>query len=369
RQDAVPSQYIIPVLAFPLGPLVNRDWRTDTSVAHPPEIPLTYTKNMFPDGSQPQSSTGRNEPSGYEASSAKRPVNPFAGGRQRNQYRPTMQEFGAETVVREKSRFSGEFGGADAFGRSPKYRLFRFFDFTVEPGKTYLYRVRLAMKNPNYGLRPGQVKQAQLAKNFILSTPDSQSSAAITVPRDTRAFLDSVKFKPPGSYSAQVCLKKWLKDTGREVYKDFSVDIGQVLNFRDEKQAKLAPLVTSSGGYGSSQQEDAPEKVDFITDATVLDLQGGQRLIGRDRNLLEPGEMLLMNVQRNSLSLAIRFEMDDAPEIQQLKGTQESRSNALETVPRPGSNRLFEPMPQPGRPGRRPPAKNQRDGVRRLLDM
>ena len=29
--------------------------------------------------------------------------------------------------------------------------LARYFDFNVQPGKTYAYRMRLVMTNPNYG--------------------------------------------------------------------------------------------------------------------------------------------------------------------------------------------------------------------------
>ena len=32
--------------------------------------------------------------------------------------------------------------------------LLRFFDFSVEPGKRYKYRVRLVLADPNYGLPP-----------------------------------------------------------------------------------------------------------------------------------------------------------------------------------------------------------------------
>ncbi len=36
--------------------------------------------------------------------------------------------------------------------KAVEHLLFRCFDFTVTPGKTYRYRVRLVLSNPNYGL-------------------------------------------------------------------------------------------------------------------------------------------------------------------------------------------------------------------------
>src|SRR6185437_15544544 len=42
-------------------------------------------------------------------------------------------------------------GGAAARRAGPvvEHRLFRFFDFDVEPGKTYRYRIQLVLSNPN----------------------------------------------------------------------------------------------------------------------------------------------------------------------------------------------------------------------------
>ncbi len=41
--------------------------------------------------------------------------------------------------------------GEGALGVIPKYVLVRLFDFNIEPGKTYEYRMRVRMANPNYG--------------------------------------------------------------------------------------------------------------------------------------------------------------------------------------------------------------------------
>ena len=40
-------------------------------------------------------------------------------------------------------------GQGDPAGPKRDYRLFRFIDYTVEPGKQYRYRVKLTLQNPN----------------------------------------------------------------------------------------------------------------------------------------------------------------------------------------------------------------------------
>ena len=45
----------------------------------------------------------------------------------------------------------GPMGAGASQGVVPDYVLIRLFDFTVEPGQTYEYRLRVRMANPNYG--------------------------------------------------------------------------------------------------------------------------------------------------------------------------------------------------------------------------
>ncbi len=54
----------------------------------------------------------------------------------------------------------------------PDYCLVRFFDPTVQPGKTYKYRVRIRMANPNYGkskdvVGPSMAKEKELASDPV----------------------------------------------------------------------------------------------------------------------------------------------------------------------------------------------------------
>ena len=104
--------------------------------------------------------------------------------------------------------------------KAPAYKLFRFFDFSVEPGKQYVYRVCLALQKPQRGLKPAFLKNPELAKDTFLKTKWSDPSPAIAVPRDTRILLVSVKPpRPGGEPSGEILMTKWVEQTGAEVFK------------------------------------------------------------------------------------------------------------------------------------------------------
>jgi hypothetical protein len=65
----------------------------------------------------------------------------------------------------------------------------------------------------------------------------------------------------------------------------------------------------------SSVTEDSEDiKVDFITDATVLDMDGGKKLSGKG-NLTAPRDMLLMELNGKDIKFVLRDELDDISEV------------------------------------------------------
>ena len=102
----------------------------------------------------------------------------------------------------------GQPGQNPAEQKPPPFLLLRYFDYTVEPGKHYVYRVRLVLANPNYippagaaadagaqgvsNLKPGYLKDPKLAEKQWLETDWSEPSPVISVPRDTRVLALSV---------------------------------------------------------------------------------------------------------------------------------------------------------------------------------
>ena len=81
---------------------------------------------------------------------------------------------------------AGSAGGAE-------FRLFRFIDTSVEPGKTYRYRVRFEMWNPNVNLPVQHLANAALATPLKLTAPSSNETAAVSVPDPTAVLLGPLR--------------------------------------------------------------------------------------------------------------------------------------------------------------------------------
>ena len=79
----------------------------------------------------------------------------------------------------------GEFGGPMMTGggidEGAEYRLFRFIDESVDPGKAYRYRVKVELPNPNYGLDPRMLADQKAAGNELLSSV-SEPTATVMLP-------------------------------------------------------------------------------------------------------------------------------------------------------------------------------------------
>ncbi|WP_437204275.1 hypothetical protein [Planctomicrobium sp. SH664] len=72
--------------------------------------------------------------------------------------------------------------------------LFRFLDFSVEPGKTYRYRVRLVLANPNFNRRPADAGGlAHVVEGETRETPWSKETEPVRIEEDVRYFLTSVE--------------------------------------------------------------------------------------------------------------------------------------------------------------------------------
>jgi hypothetical protein len=295
--DVVGQKYTDPVLTFPLGPLQNRVW--GETVAHKPDIPLfnaeaAKTATPTPDAQPAEDATA----TGFGERDERAPA-------PRNASRQDQRRFQRPVDVRQNR---GEVADAGPV----KYKLLRFFDFSVEPGKSYIYRVQLVLKNPNQGIDASKLKEAKFAQDKYLFTAVSTQSNRIYVPTDTQFLVGVVKTKPedllPGKFP--LVLLKWIKDSGKEGYFYLpAVERGQVINILNEKPTSVVVPDAPSG----SDSESA-KNTDFITDATVLDMDGGKRLIGKGK-LTEPREMLFMVVNDKSITLMTRSELEDLAEV------------------------------------------------------
>ncbi len=74
--------------------------------------------------------------------------------------------------------------------------LFRYFDFDVQPGMAYRYRVKLKILNPNFERPPEEVTDDAFTKNPERATDWSNISNASVVPSSVDYFLKDVERDP-----------------------------------------------------------------------------------------------------------------------------------------------------------------------------
>ena len=325
QADVVEGKYIDPILTFPLGPLQYRGW--GANVAHAPEIPLL------------------NAYGGTEGETGDKTDFQNGGDNPRAEAGSPPGQYGRSSGIR---------GGGNG-PESAASKLLRFFDFTVEPGKSYIYRVSLVLKNPNSTIDASKLEKAEFAKEKYLYT-NPVLTDRVDVPKDTQILVGAAKSEAlePGKFP--VVLKTWAQKSGRAGYLPVTnVDHGQVLNLLNQT---VVPVANESPTPASPDAEDV--KADLITDATLLDMDGGKKITaGKGPKSTVPREMLFMVVNGKSITLMLREELDDTAEINRI-------TTKPETAPTPGSRGpsirgATDPrtlVPGGGEPGgRRPPTR------------
>jgi hypothetical protein len=287
--EVAPAEYIDERLAFPLGPLVGRSWEDD-SVVYPGEVPLKRDEAAIT-GQAPAEATPE----------AKAPA-----GTERNPFGPFDETPGPAAPGGAKPP-----PAAEKAPPKDKPKLLRFFDFYAESGKRYVYRVRLALKNPNQDKNPASLTNPELASKLWIETKWSEPSPMVFVPREAGGFLSAVKSpaRPGAEPTGQIVLTKWEQRDGREGWAERSgVVRGQVLNYADMSLSDPRPSPVAGQPAPATAAASRPFTANVYTEATAVDFRGGQRP-GRKATT---GEMLMLDAEGN---LVVRNEADDKPLI------------------------------------------------------
>lgn len=204
--------------------------------------------------------------------------------------------------------------------QEPDVLLFRFFDFKVEEGKQYRYRVQLVLANPNYGVNPQWLERDDLGVQPFLQTDPSGPSPVVAIPRDSQALVVSAK-----GPSATLMLVHFNYRDGEVSFEEFAqIQRGQLLNARNrESSGVVQPMMGDtmmpgygSGmmpGYGGTARVEEKKTVDYLTDTVFLDGAGGGSLPGKDKTITEPSFAFLLDPNGN---LMVRSELDDKPEVE-----------------------------------------------------
>jgi len=309
--EIVPDVFVDEVLTFPLIPLVDQPWDLQ-AVSHP--------KLMLSDDTAAGALEGKLE---GEVNGGTEPVGVGMG-----------DSGGFGGVAPDTHPAEGEEQPAVA-----REKLFRFFDFDVQPGKRYRYRVRLVLKNPNCGveekfldpradlsclvpestIEPGEVR---LDTCMLIATPWSAASDVISVPHDTQLLALSVAqpLRAGGEPSGRMMVVKWVNQEGIEAYKEFGVQRGGLANIPEQRFPETVKKDDDKddGRPRVRRKTDEPEpiKVDYITEAVVLDFRGGEVLPGRG-NQSAPGQILVMDKDGN---LTVHDELRDLTVVERVKG-------------------------------------------------
>lgn len=172
---------------------------------------------------------------------------------------------------------AGAAGGAE-------FRLFRFIDTSVEPGKAYRYRVRFEIWNPNVNLPVQHLTNPALAKPPKLAAPPSNETAAVSVPDPTAVLVAPLRkadMKKMKTGMLEVLVLAPSARTGDYALRGLVTEPGGLVNV-DEK--------LNRPGDRRTRGED------FRTDRVLVDVRGRQedRTEQRSTRPPEPFEVLCL---------------------------------------------------------------------------
>lgn len=294
----VESQYLDLALSQRLGPLANKSWNTWATHSQvplaPPKPTTPATRPGIPGRGRPQPGFGRNQ----------------------NVPRPGMAADADE----------GEAGFAPPTSSEPStYKLVRFFDFDVQPGRFYRYRVQLVLQNPNSistGLPPHFLDNPDSLKVPTRSTDWSAPSAVVRVPDDAEVLADRIEM-PSGDMPEPLA---------HAVIRILEVARGKepIARLAMRRGAPIRGIARTLLVDVAERQMVVNESANIVTEFTLIDFHGGKTL---GMGGLSPAEMLLMDNRGNLVS---RNSAEDAAALKPFQKLESALTQAKPERPTPG---------------------------------
>ena len=185
-----------------------------------------------------------------------------SGGSGQSGYQGSQQALGTRPSPTQKKDIKE---AVDRITAAGTLLLFRYFDFDVEPGKTYQYRVRLIFENPNFNVPVSELEDPESRLGEIRKTPWSQLTNPITVLKDTEYFLAKVSI-PAGkkNEASSLLIYQWKQDVGTVVSNLLDSQLGQYIG--GNKLTEVLKVKT---------EEFVSEKVEFTSDDLLVDSSQG----------------------------------------------------------------------------------------------
>jgi hypothetical protein len=111
--------------------------------------------------------------------------------------------------------------------------LFRYLDFSVEPGKTYRYRVRFVLNNPNFGRNITEAGGFEHVVQGQTRTTDwSNASEPVTIEPEVRYFVGDIR-KPTGQRilpTIRMDVFQWDPKFGTTMNQKLELHLGQKIH-------------------------------------------------------------------------------------------------------------------------------------------
>jgi hypothetical protein len=292
--EPVDPRLLDPNLTEPLPPLVLTNY--DASAVSHPQVKVALIRKPKPTDPKPGEGTGKALAASPSASEEKKPPQIFSLGGKKSGA-PTDGTPAAKTPDKKPDNKSAEPEKAKEEPPEERIvsRLFRFFDFEVEAGKVYCYRVKLVAINPNYELPRRLLARPAGAKDLFVEAKWSSPSPPVAVIRGTRLLASGIDFpesdSPFPEPTAKILVRFFDFATSMQAFALFDATRGTVLN-----QAGVRVPVAEADEKRPGKPEKPAESptLDVTTDAIVLDLFGGNALAGR-REWKVPSHVLVVD--------------------------------------------------------------------------
>lgn len=325
------------------------------------EAPAEYDPKLMGGAATPAAQPGRTQPTtarrpgpGPAVAPQVAPVAPVANNRNRN----------------NSNSFSNH--------HEVEHALLRYFDYTVQPGRSYKYRVRVRVFNPNH--RRADVAEAAFSDRDFLVGPWSEESEVVHVPTDIDWFVvgtaNQATYKPD---LVTLEIFRWLPKMGEWIStgpKNFKT--GEMIGLSTGKEPIQVLEFDQVGNKWAPKSEELGDMLN--TKTTLLDIFGGQiRLVyGRKAKTQNfPKEVVVVNqygdlvrhfadrdagsAQRNMLQTAVTealAQVGAAPSTTSPDpGDTTTENPAPNPTPMPGNNN---PPPRKNNP---PTKKNNNDPI------
>lgn len=152
---------------------------------------------------------------------------------------------------------------------SGRLYLFRYFDFDVQPGMAYRYRLKLELKNPNFERPYEEVEDQTVTKGPYRETGWSNISNPTVVPDTTNYYLKSVERDPvrEEKYNrkpvANIAMYEWDANFGTML-----ADTLRILNVGQFIAEKKKSWVLDPGTPSFEEKEVAFSSEDMLLDAS-----------------------------------------------------------------------------------------------------